>query len=320
MTAYVDATVKAVRIVDEDRPRSQQIAVGWSEVGGCRRALAYRLTDTWPSDEPDTWAAIRGTGLHDVILTARKAQDPQLLIEHPTTYRGIPGHADEVDPARNEVTDVKTTRLGNSLVWRRDPDALRAKRIQAHGYAAGLIEQGVLTEGCTVRILVVPVDGRFSDWWAHEEPFDRALADEGVARLDEVRGLLADTDTYIPRDEPYAWCADWCPFFTLCWDTDPGEQEITDPRLAAAIELYGLAGQRESAASKEKKALAAEIRGLRGTARGWRVTLTSPSGTKDVPDLDRIRADYEHSGRTLPTVTVPTSSPQLRVTQKKGAA
>lgn len=320
MSGYLEATIKAVRTADEQRPRSQQTQVGWSDVGGCRAALAYQLEDTWPSDEPDTWGAIRGTALHAPILTARAATMPHLLHEVPTSYRGVPGHADEVDPVENSVTDVKTTTLGVSIVWRRDPDALRAKRIQVHGYAAGLLEQGVLDPArpVIVRLIVAPVDGRFGDWWVHEEPYDQGLADEGIARLDDVKATLARGERP-PRDEPYQWCQDWCDWFTLCrGDADPGEEVITDPQLAAAVEAYGQANTRAGAAKKEKDALAPLIRGLKGSARGWRVSMTSPSGTKEVPDMDRIRADYAHNERSLPTTEVPTSSPSLRVTKQKG--
>lgn len=319
MSGYLEATIKAVRAADEQRPRSRQVAVGWSDLGGCRAAIGYQLQDTWPSDEPDTWGAIRGTALHAPILTARKAALPHLLHEVEVTYRGVPGHADEVDPDENSVTDVKTTTLGVSIVWRRDPEALRGKRIQVHGYAAGLLEAGVLDPArpVIVRLIVAPVDGRFSDWWVHEESYDQDLADDGINRLYAVKAALVRGE-HPPRDEPYQWCERFCQFFTLCrGDADPGEEVITDPTLAAAVEAYGQANARAGAAKKEKDALAPLIRGLEGSARGWRVSLTSPSGTKQVPDMDRIRADYAHNELDLPTTQVPTSSPSLRVTRQR---
>ena len=65
----------------------------------------------------------------------------------------------------------KTTSLANSKLWAADHSLLRPKRIQAHGYAAGLHDAGELPEDCTVRLLVIPVDGTFADWWAYEEKF-----------------------------------------------------------------------------------------------------------------------------------------------------
>ena len=61
---WLDGTIKRVRDHDASRPRSLQVAVGWSEVGGCRAQLGYRLDGTWPSDETDTWGAQRGTAIH----------------------------------------------------------------------------------------------------------------------------------------------------------------------------------------------------------------------------------------------------------------
>lgn len=322
MSDYLDAVRKALQAQDEQRERSQQTAVGWSEVGGCRSALGYTLAGEWPSDQPDTWGAIRGTMLHEAILGARAAAHPHLLHEVPTEYRGIPGHADEVDPDADEVTDLKTSKLANVLVWRRDPEALLQKRMQVHGYAAGLVDAGVLTESCRVRILAAPVDGTFDDWWEHVEPFDRSLADQAVQRLDDVRATVADGRAdELPRDMPYSWCESWCEWFTLCrlGGDAPADEPITDPELAAAVQLYGEANAREAEAKREKRAVADLIRGLRGTARGWRVAMTSPKGTKPVPDLERIAADYERVGGRVPTVDVPTSSPSLRVTRAKDA-
>lgn len=316
MSDYLADTIKDVQAADEQRDRSQQTAIGWSDIGGCRAYLGFKLDEAWPSEEPDTWGPIRGTALHNELERSRAGR-PGLLHNVTTVYRGIPGHADEVNTTDNSVTDWKTTKLGTSLVWRRDPEALLAKRVQVHGYAAGLIQAGVLTEeGCTVRILVAPVDGRFSDWWVHEEPFDRAIADLGPARLDEVKALRAKGEQP-PRDMPWSWCQDWCEFFTVCRSGPAADEPITDPELAAAVEAYADANTRAGAADKEKKALAPLIRGLRGEARGYRVSLTEPSGTKQVLDEDEVRRIFEHNKLPVPTREVPTSTPSLRVVKVK---
>ena len=43
---FIDEAIKRARDHDAARPRSQQTAVGWSEVGGCRAALGFRLDGT----------------------------------------------------------------------------------------------------------------------------------------------------------------------------------------------------------------------------------------------------------------------------------
>lgn len=313
---WLDDVIKRVRDFDASRPRSQQVSVGWSEVGGCRAAIGFRLDGTWPSDETDSWGAQRGTAIHEYLQGI--LGDPGVRIEVDTIYRGIPGHADIVEP--DAVTDIKTTKLANSKLWAEDHSLLRPKRIQAQGYAAGLVDAGELPEDAKVRLLVVPVDGTFADWWVWEEPFDRALADEGADRLEEVRGLLAAGE-HLPKDKPYTYCETWCEFFSLC--RSPGEatgEVITDPETVAAVAKYAEARDRESAAKKEKERLASLVRGLNGVAGNWRVSMGQPGEDKEVLDEFRIRSEYEASGRPLPVTTKPGSSPRLSVTRVKSAA
>src|SRR5450755_2973660 len=144
--SWIEQTIKRVRDHDAARPRSLQQAVGWSEVGGCRAAIGFRLDGAFTTDDTDTWAAQRGTAIHEYlepILTA-----PGVRTEVDTIYRGIPGHADLVEP--DAVTDFKTTSLANSKLWASDHSLLRPKRVQAHGYAAGLVDAGELPEDCKV--------------------------------------------------------------------------------------------------------------------------------------------------------------------------
>lgn len=319
--SLLEDTIKLVRDHDAARPRSLQAEPGWSEVGGCRSYLGFRLSGAWPSDETDSWGAIRGTAVHEYIGSIL-AGVPGVRTEVTTSYRGIPGHADLVVIDDAGVWDFKTTRLANSLVWREKPSALRQKRIQAHGYAAGLIEAGELPEDCKVGLIVIPVDGRFSDWWLFEERFDRALADEGADRLEWVRARLAG-DLGLPRDEPYSFCESWCEFFSSC--RSPAEalepEPITDPELAAAIAAFGEATAQASAASKVKKELDPLVRGLRGTtADGWRVSLGDGGSPGTALDEEWIRADYAARGIPVPEIVTPGSRPRLTVSRVKAKA
>lgn len=317
--SWVDEAIERVRDHDRSRPRSRQARVGWSEAGGCRSALGFRLDGAF-ADETDTWAAQRGTAVHEYlgpIITGRGISAPGALLEVPTEYRGIPGHADIVDDA--SVTDIKTTTLANSKLWADDHSLLRPKRVQAHGYAAGLVDEGRLPPDCTVRILVIPVDGKFTDWWAYEEPFDRALADEGADRVELVRAMIAAGEP-LPKDMPYQFCESYCGFFALCRKPEEADEaaEITDPEIAAAIAAYGEANARYSAAEKDKKRLAPLIRGYSGhTADGWRVATSPPGDGKTELDEERIRAEYAASGRPLPEVAKAGNSPRLTVTRLK---
>lgn len=211
-----------------------------------------------------------------------------------------------------------TTRLANSQLWRSSPSALRQKRIQVHGYAAGLVDAGTLPEDCTVGLLVIPVDGSFADWWAYEEPFDRSLADEGADRLDWVRERMA-AGAPLPKDQPYAWCESWCEFFSLCRGADDPKalNEITDPQAAAAVARYGELNAQIKPLAKEKENLGPLVRGLRGTAGDWRVSTSEAGEPKTVLDEDWIRADYASRGEPVPEIEKPGASPRLTVTKIK---
>jgi len=316
--SVLEETIKLVRDHDATRPRSLQKEPGWSEVGGCRSYLGFRLSGAWTSDDTDSWGAIRGSAIHKYLEAILDGQ-PGVRTETTTSYRGIPGHADLVVIDESSVVDFKTTRLANSRVWREKPSALRQKRIQAHGYAAGLIDAGDLPENCKVGLMVIPVDGRFADWWLFEEPFDRSLADEGADRLADVRARLAAGDR-LPRDEPYAFCESWCEFFSSCRQPaeEAEEAEITDPELAAAIAVYGEAAAQATAADKVKKEVAPIVRGLRGTTPdGWRVSLGMGGVGGTALDEEWIRADYESRGVPVPEISKPGSMPALRVTRMK---
>jgi hypothetical protein len=315
--SWLDSAIKRVRDYDASRPRSRQQAVGWSEAGGCRSAIGYRLDGAFPS-ETDTWAAQRGTALHEYLLPVIAGHvldgpadidevkavlaESGARIEVSTEYRGIPGHADLVDGT--SVTDAKTTTLANSKLWADDHKLLRPKRIQAHGYAAGLVDAGELPEDCTVRILVIPVDGTFGDWWAYEEPFDRELADEGANRVEWVAGQLAAGET-LPKDKPLVWCRSYCPFVDLC--RDPAEEDgadlplIEDAEIAAAVDRYGTVHEQWAPLDKEKERLKPLIRGWRGvTPGGWKVTTSRPGEPGEKPDMDAIEADYAARGLPVP--------------------
>ena len=68
------------------------------------------------------------------------------------------------------------------------------------------------------------------------------------------------------------------PFFSLCRaqdDADGHDDHRSRPRLRGRRVRRG--GQSASAAKKVKKGLAPQIRGLHGTAEGWRVSTGSPA-------------------------------------------
>jgi hypothetical protein len=313
---FLDDVIKRAKDHDASRPRSQQVSVGWSEVGGCRAYLGFRLEGAWASDETDTWAAQRGTAIHQYLEGI--IAGPGVRTEITTEYRGIVGHADIVLPAG--VWDWKTTSLASSKLWTSDHSLLRQKRVQIHGYAAGMVDAGEIPEDSEVGLLVVPVDGTFADWWSYSEPFDRSLADEGADRLDQVRDLMAAGEP-LPKDKPLNWCSNWCPFVSLCRGQDDAKgEEITDAELTAAVAQYGETAQQITKLYKQKDGLAEMIRGLAGVAGDWRIGLSKPGDPKDVLDEEAVRAEYAARGEAVPMTLKPGAAPRLNVRRIKKAA
>jgi hypothetical protein len=172
-----------------------------------------------------------------------------------------------------------------------------------------------------VRLVVIPVDGTFADWWCWEEPFDRSIADWGADRISEVRERMAAGES-LPKDKEYTYCQDWCRFFSICRSADDPREvaPIADPELAAAVEAYGEANIRFAAAKKEKDRLAPMIRGLYGTAGDWRVSMSRAGEDDEAPDDDAIRAHFEAIGEPLPMTIKPAAAPKLSVRRVKKAA
>lgn len=307
MSGYLAEVTAQAAEWDAARPRAQQRGIGWSAVAGCRRYMGYRLDGAWATDDTDNWRAIAGTALHawlgETRLAALDDAGKEAWFELECRYRGIPGHADEVIADDRQVTDWKFPSKASAALWH-DPKVLAEKMIQPHGYGAALLDRlGGDPSKVTVRLLVAPVDGTFADWWVHEEPLDLAVANAAVERVERVHEMRA-VGQELPRDKPAWWCARFCEFATLCRpglaeDHEEDLPAIEDEELAAAVERYGLAREAGSGADAVKKQLGPLIRGLRGTARGWRVT-TSASGYDWKPNREQIEADYAASGLEVP--------------------
>jgi hypothetical protein len=300
-------------------------------MAGCRAYMGFRLRGDWASDDTDNWRAIAGTALHEwlgkVRLKAAEAAGNDVEFERFVEYRGVPGHVDETDFTNGIITDYKFPAMKSARFWD-DPEVLDEKFVQLQGYAAAIVGTDRWCEAAaaarrydtdaTVRLLVAPVDGTFADWRVYERPFDPAVADQAVDRYIEVqRAVLAGDE--LPRDKERFWCERFCEMFSLCRG-DGQEQDwpdILDPEHAAALEQYGQAHEAEAAAKAAKAAAAEVIRGLRGQARGWRVSMTRPGQPGSKPDLAQITADYETSGVELPTVTTEPAAPKLQVKRVK---
>ncbi len=326
--AYVDNVVAEARAWDNARARSQQQEVGWSGIYGCRAWLGFILAQEWATEDTDTWRAIAGTALHEWLQEVRSKGAPRdeiIAFELPVEYRDIPGHVDEVNFTRGEITDYKFPSLKSARLWR-DPEVQAERLIQPQGYAAAIVNSPQWKTHCKpdvtplVRILIAPVDGTFDDWFAIEVPFDQAVADAAVERYEEVQ-LMQVKGEPLPKDKPIYFCRSWCEFFSACRgnDTEPSFlPEITDPYYAAAIEQYGLASEAIHAGYKTRDQLRPVLEGLRGRARGFKVFMSRPKARdKWVIDEDAAREALAAHGLDMPMKQADGKKPSLYVLREK---
>jgi hypothetical protein len=325
--AYVDEVVEQARAWDNARARSQQQEVGWSGVFGCRAWLGFILAQEWATEDVDTWRAIAGTALHEWLQDVRgKAmRDEMVAFELAVEYKGIPGHVDEVNFTRGEITDYKFPSLKSARLWD-DPDVQDQRFIQPQGYAAAIVGSRVWRDHApdpdhaTVRILCAPVDGTFSDWKTYERRFDRSVADAAVHNYEEVQLMHARGEP-LPKDKPLHFCRRFCEFYSACRsdDAEPSSlPEITDPYLAAAVERYGLASEAIHAGYKTRDELRPVLDGLRGRARGFKVFMSRPKARdKWVIDEDAIREAFAERGLQVPMKQADGKKPSLYVLRDK---
>ncbi|WP_232839228.1 hypothetical protein [Streptomyces triticisoli] len=234
----------AALIVDtaNNAPRSLQKRIGPSEVGDpCERRLSYKELD-WPraAAESDPAASIIGTGFHTWMEEAferrqstlpdgrarYKIEERVTVYDSPIEATAVVGSSDLYDRLTGTVWDWK-------LVGHTSLDNYRRKgpgpqyRTQAHLYGLGQENAGE-----TPKRVAICFVGRYHELRVHvwTEPYNRQVAEEGLARLGRIRARLigpeATASNYdhtwwsqIPTNE-LAKCR-FCEWFR------PGSQDLT---------------------------------------------------------------------------------------------
>lgn len=310
MTTTVRPMTTAELLLEADRrrPRSQQRRFGMSELGGCRRRAGYRLAGTDPTDTSGSVQAVMGTAIHAAIAEVlADVAAPDDLVEHEVEFAGILGHLDRYEAATRTVCDVKTTSsrwLDHIKVHGPSRDHIW----QTHGYAAGLISQGVDVR--RVRIDYLARDT--GEEWTITVPFQPDVVKQALAWVAEVRG--SDLDM-LPRD--YApdgpFCGN-CPFRSVCWEGGVTDRDlrsvlyVQDPDAAKwAAQLWQAREDKKAAEAREaeaKGALDALRPNIDGTA-SIDVGFTHPlvwKISKPARRLDTaaVKADYAKTGAEPP--------------------
>lgn len=267
-------TSELLLLWDQQRPRSRQRTLGWSDVGVCRRRAGYRMRGIEPTNPSASMQAVLGTAIHDAVagaieVVANGSYDTELEV----TFAGVVGHLDRFHEPSGMLIDVKST----SSRWlehvkMHGPDD--AHKMQIAGYGAALVKAG--RDVKRVRIDYIARDtGEEYNWPTVEgAPFSSVWVREALAWIAQVR----DTDLdMLPRDfmPDSAFCRS-CPFRDPCWDGYSEDRETfavlftENPDAGAwADELWQAREAKKQAAAAEKRAAGAleAIRPIGGTGR-----------------------------------------------------
>lgn len=187
-------------------PRGKQTSVGPSEIKGCRRRTWHRLEGT-PQCNEDTLIlpAWMGTALHKDLERRLILRDPfreryetEVRVEH----NGMRGHVDVYDREAREVIDWKSS-TKSSL--RDFPSEQQITQVQLYGYL--LTANGRPVD--TVTLVAIPRDGNETHLKSYSEPYDPAVAEAGLAWLEDVKSRIEPPEPEKPR----RFCQGYCPYY-----------------------------------------------------------------------------------------------------------
>lgn len=310
--AGLPSTREVLLAFDAARPRTQQVEIGMSALGGCRRQTGYRLAGLPPDPEwePDNIQAILGTAIHQaaaegvlLLVPGARAEDLEVM------FGGLKGHPDVYYDG--VVRDVKTKGYGSiqlEMIRQRGPS--RGELFQVHCYAAGLILKGYPVH--TVELDYIARDS--GEEFLYSEPFSMAVVTEAMDWLRDVREAPV---ALLERDyRPDSGRCRSCEFFTRCWEAPRGTDDrsvlFRDHPDAADWSVRLLAAREaekagKSAAEDAKGALG----GLRSVSRpgeaelldvglDGRVMKISVQRGRESPDMAQIAADYKRAGARPP--------------------
>lgn len=261
---YTSQVMDDLRAWDAQRSRSQQQALGMSQVGLCARQAQYVIEE---GGKPGaSLAAIVGTAFHDVLYEARKHRAVSAEREVRLTHDGITlvGHPDEWDS--QSVTDFKTSATGTIDRYELDPDSVPRNYLwQVHLYAAALMASNEVTDQYPVlRLLFFDRNGK-REPLCLERKFSPDILSAAVNWVREVHGHI-EAGTEADREKPVAYCQDWCVFYSVC--REPYLSRETSAMLAGDAadnaEAYLHLAEEKRKTESAMQDLKAALRGVQG--------------------------------------------------------
>lgn len=194
---YLDAVKRHILA----HPRSQQAAIGPSEVGNpCGKEIAAKLLGHPDRDRGAPWKPTIGTAVHAWLESAFDADNLRVeavdqggaerwYIETRVEvgeYDGgktITGSCDLYDRVTATVIDHKVVGPKQLKKYKAgDPGA--QYRAQAHLYGRGWVRAGLPVDN--VAVMFLPRDGELRDAYMWHEPYNEQVAIDALARLDGI--------------------------------------------------------------------------------------------------------------------------------------
>lgn len=192
-----------------DHPRSQQTRLGPSEIGDpCARRLAYKLTGLPKARELSTpWRPTVGTAVHAWLEEAFATYNQTAKYGFPFTRwlletsidagpmagDRLTGHSDMYDRVTCTAIDWKIIGPSAHKKLRADLAAGRGPRreyqVQLHTYGLGYVNRGLHVD--RVMLIALPAAGELDDALMWCAPWDRAVAEQAMARVDRIHALTS---------------------------------------------------------------------------------------------------------------------------------
>jgi hypothetical protein len=238
------------------RPRTSQKTLGISSLGHCASLAGFVMAGTEPTDAPTGRQAMAGTAFHEMVVKARGAWNPKLLLDLEVTATlpsgaKVIGHPDEIDPDEPSVTDVKTVSDEDALRALRRTGSSRQQQWQRHVYYLAAAQAGLVPPEGTVRNVWIDRAGQAEWVYVEQEPFSMEVVLDADRWMEDVAYAQRHGEL-LPQDKPFNWCQRFCEYFSACraGQAHP-DATITDPEFirAAALVYEGRQEEKEAKAA-----------------------------------------------------------------------
>lgn len=296
MTAVLEAletmdvqeiVTEAIRYWTTGSERSQQSdqgLLGPSEIGACRAYIAHTIVGT--ERLPETGiklSAFVGEAVGELTERAVIAylgakigsgaeQQVPLTARLPRLGLEISGHADLV--VGPSVWDAKT-KDGLDDTRRNGADFKHIAQINT--YQLARIQAGLATPEDEWSLVYIDRSGADEELLVISSKYDPEITEQIEARLEDAMYAAQYDISSAPRDEPFPFCASYCPFFNACRGRDEHQQGglIDDPALVDALAQYDEGRAMEKAGANLKKAASRKLDGIHGSDGKLAITWTA---------------------------------------------